>query len=78
MSCGSTTCNSTGNLKSASPLFPDLKWSWNILLVWLAENVLQRERRYQRGQLLDSVTACWPTLAYRGRLPKKRPCLPST
>ena len=53
MSCGSTTCNSTDNLKSDSPSFPDLKWSWNILVVWLAKKALQRERPHQRRQLLE-------------------------
>jgi len=52
MSCGSTIRNSN-NLEAASPLFPDLRWSWKILLAWLAGIALGWERRYQRRQLLQ-------------------------
>ena len=55
MSCGSTTCNSTNTLGAASPSFPDLRWSWKILLAWLAGIALGWERRYQRRQLLEKL-----------------------
>jgi uncharacterized protein YjiS (DUF1127 family) len=53
MSCGSTTCNSTNTLGAASPSFPDLRWSWKILLAWLAGIALGWERRSQYRQLLE-------------------------
>jgi uncharacterized protein YjiS (DUF1127 family) len=53
MSCGSTICNSTNTLEAASHSFPDLKWSWNIPLTWLAGIALRWERRYQCRQLLE-------------------------
>jgi len=55
MSCGSTTCNSTNTLGAASPIFPDLGWSWKILLAWPAGIALGWERRYQRRQLLEKL-----------------------
>ena len=53
MSCGSTTCNSTGTLGAAYPSFPGLGWSWKIPLAWLAGIALGWERRHQYGQLLE-------------------------
>ena len=53
MPCGSTTCNSTNTLDAASPSFPDLGWSWKILLAWLAGIALGWDRRYQYRQLLE-------------------------
>ncbi|MCK1641726.1 DUF1127 domain-containing protein [Bradyrhizobium sp. 157] len=53
MSCGSTTCNSTNTLGVASPVFPDLGWSWKILLAWLARVALWWERRWQYRELLE-------------------------
>jgi uncharacterized protein YjiS (DUF1127 family) len=53
MSCGSTICNSTNNLEAASPLSPDLRWSWKIPLAWLAGIAQGWERRYQCRQLLE-------------------------
>jgi uncharacterized protein YjiS (DUF1127 family) len=44
MSCGSTPCNPTNTLDTASPSFRGLRWSWKIPLAWL-------EGRYQRRQL---------------------------
>jgi uncharacterized protein YjiS (DUF1127 family) len=52
MSCGSTIRNSN-NLEAASPLFPDLRWSWKIPLAWLAGIALGWGRRYERRQLLQ-------------------------
>ena len=53
MSCGSVTCNSTGNLEAASPSFPDLRWPWKNPLAWLAGIALRWERGYERRQLLE-------------------------
>jgi uncharacterized protein YjiS (DUF1127 family) len=53
MSCGSTSCNSTNTLGAASPSFPDLGWSWKILLAWLAGMALWWVRRPQYRQLLE-------------------------
>jgi hypothetical protein len=53
MSCGSTTCNSTNTLGAASPIFPDLGWSWKILFAWLAGIALGRGRRSQYRHLLE-------------------------
>ena len=53
MSCGSTICNSTNALSAASPVFPDLGWSWKIPLAWLAGMFLAWERRRQYGELLE-------------------------
>ena len=53
MSCGGTTCNSTNTLGAASPIFPDLRWSWKILLAWLAGIALWWERRCQYRELLE-------------------------
>jgi uncharacterized protein YjiS (DUF1127 family) len=53
MSCGSTICNSTNNLKADSHSFPDLKWLWDIPLTWLAGIALRWERRHQCRQLLE-------------------------
>ncbi|MEH2520889.1 uncharacterized protein YjiS (DUF1127 family) [Bradyrhizobium sp. AZCC 1610] len=53
MSCGSTTCNSTNTLGAASPIFPDLRWSWKVPLTWLVEIARWWGRRYQYGELLE-------------------------
>jgi len=53
MSCGSTICNSTNALNAASPVFPDLGWSWKIPLAWLAGMFLAWERRRQYRELLE-------------------------
>jgi uncharacterized protein YjiS (DUF1127 family) len=53
MSCGSTTCNSTNTLGAASPIFPDLVWSWKNLFAWLAGIALWWERRRQYRELLE-------------------------
>jgi uncharacterized protein YjiS (DUF1127 family) len=53
MSCGSTASNSTNTLGAASPSFPDLGWSWKILLSWLAGIALAWERRSQYRELLE-------------------------
>ena len=53
MSCGSTNCNSINTLGAASPIFPDLGWSWKIPLAWLAGIARGWERRYQCRQLLE-------------------------
>jgi uncharacterized protein YjiS (DUF1127 family) len=53
MSCGSTTCNLTNTLGAASPIFPDLVWSWKILFAWLAGIALWWERRRQYRELLE-------------------------
>ena len=53
MSCGSTTCNSTGTLGTAYSSFPGLGWSWKIPHAWLAGISLRWERRHQYGQLLE-------------------------
>ena len=53
MSCGSTISNSTNSLEAASPLIPDLRWSWKIPLAWLAGIALGWERRYECRQLLQ-------------------------
>jgi uncharacterized protein YjiS (DUF1127 family) len=53
MSCGSTICNSTNTLGAASHPFPDLKWSWKILLSWLAGIALAWKRRSQYRELLE-------------------------
>jgi uncharacterized protein YjiS (DUF1127 family) len=50
MSCGSIQNNT---LDSALPALPDLRWSWNIPLAWLAEIALAWDRRYQYRQLLE-------------------------
>jgi uncharacterized protein YjiS (DUF1127 family) len=55
MSCGSTTLNSTNNLKVASPLFPSPRRFWKIPLAWLARIALGWERRYQRRQLVEQL-----------------------
>ena len=51
MSCGSTT--STNTLGAASPIFPDLGWSWKTLLAWLTGIALAWERRSQYRELLE-------------------------
>jgi uncharacterized protein YjiS (DUF1127 family) len=53
MSCGSTNCNSINTLGAASPIFPDLGWSWKILFAWLAGIALEWQRRSQYRQLLE-------------------------
>jgi uncharacterized protein YjiS (DUF1127 family) len=53
MACASTNCNSTNTLNAASLAFPDLGWSWRILLVWLTGIALWWERRSQYRQLLE-------------------------
>jgi uncharacterized protein YjiS (DUF1127 family) len=53
MSCGSTTCKSTNTLDAASPPFPDLGWSWKILVAWLAGIALGWKRRRQYRELLE-------------------------
>jgi hypothetical protein len=53
MSCGSTLCNSASILDAASPSFPNLGWSWEIPLAWLAGIAPGLERRYQYRQLLE-------------------------
>ena len=53
MSCGSTACIPTNTLKVASPSFPDLGWSWNVPLAWLAGIALGWERRSQYRELLE-------------------------
>jgi len=53
MSCGSTISNSPNNPEAASPLFPDLRWSWKIPLAWLTGIALGWERQYERRQLLQ-------------------------
>ena len=53
MSCGSTTSNSTNTLGAASPSFPDLGWSWKILISWLAGIALWWVRRPQYRELLE-------------------------
>jgi uncharacterized protein YjiS (DUF1127 family) len=51
MSCGST--NSTNTLDAVSPSFPDLGWSWQNPLAWLAAIVLGWDRRRQYRELLE-------------------------
>jgi uncharacterized protein YjiS (DUF1127 family) len=53
MSCGSTNCNSINTLGAASPIFPDLGWSWKILFAWLAGIALGWGRRSQYRHLLE-------------------------
>ncbi|MET3839908.1 DUF1127 domain-containing protein [Bradyrhizobium sp. OAE829] len=53
MSCGSTTCNPTNTLDTASPAFPDLGRSWKIPFAWLDGLTLRWERRRQYKQLLE-------------------------
>jgi uncharacterized protein YjiS (DUF1127 family) len=53
MSCGSTICNSTNNLKATRPSFPDPRWSWKIPLAWLDGIARRWERQYQYRQLLE-------------------------
>jgi uncharacterized protein YjiS (DUF1127 family) len=53
MSCGSTTLNSTDNLKAASPLFPSLRRAWKIPIAWLAGIALVWVRRSEYRELLE-------------------------
>jgi hypothetical protein len=53
MSCGSTTCTSTHYLKTAPLSFPDVRWSWQVPIAWLAGMAPGWERRRQRRQLLE-------------------------
>jgi uncharacterized protein YjiS (DUF1127 family) len=53
MSCGSATGNSTNILKTTSPSFPGLRWSWKILLACLDRIAVRWERHRQYGQLLE-------------------------
>ena len=53
MACDSTTSNSTNNLNAASPVFPDLGWSWKNPLAWLVGIIPGWERRRQSRQILE-------------------------
>jgi uncharacterized protein YjiS (DUF1127 family) len=53
MPCGSTTCNSSKTLDAASLYFPDLGWFGKHPLAWLADIMLEWDRRSQYGQLLE-------------------------
>jgi hypothetical protein len=54
MSCGSTTCNSTKYIETASTPFPGLGWSWEIPMAWLERIALSWEWRYQRRRRRDT------------------------
>jgi uncharacterized protein YjiS (DUF1127 family) len=53
MSCDCTPGNSAIAPSATSLSFPDLGWSWKILLAWSGAIALWLDRRYEYRQLLE-------------------------